>query len=393
MPYPCACSTSSYIVSRMPQRSAPPLFIVFNAALDGDDARAAHAHLSARLHQAQRAHQVFWAERPGDLAIAAVRAVQAAREAAGIVVAAGSDTTLHTVAQAVWNARLPLGKLPVGAGPFSFSQTHGLPTDLDAAITALLQAQVQPLTIGLLGERPFLVSASVGLHACLPVARETLHARTRRRLATTGSNLLALLRGRSLLTLELHANGASTVVRTRTLRISVTSWAAPPSPSPISSGLHANTHAPEHTFLSDTQDAPAPGKLPPPSDVPVTSATATSFAPHRAPPFPSGHLYATTLPTQSWWHALWRVLRGKTGQVTHRADADHFIFEQLIVRPYKPGRLHRADSVRVTLDGHTSHLPMPLTFTAAPHPLAALLPPAEAGINNPATCPLPPNAA
>lgn len=414
MPWPLCLRrrTSGYSASRMPHRSAPPLFIVFNAALDGDDARAAYARVSARLRQAGRAHQVFWAQRPGDLAAAAVRAVQAARDAAGAVVAAGGDATLHTVAQAVWNARLPLGTLPVGAGPFGFSQAHGLPTDLDAATAALLQARAQPLTLGLLGGRLFLVSASVGLHPRPPAARETLRARTRRRLADLGSHLLALLRGRSLLTLELHASGASTVVRTRTLHICVSprpAPAVPPAAPATFAGRHASAHASgTHAGGPCTQGTAAPGRQPPPgapalaapgapssltpsaappaaqqvappvappSAAPYAPPPAASLATPLAVPFAPGPLHAATLPPQSLWHTLWRVLRGKAGQAAHPADADCFAFEQLTVRPHKPARPHRADTVRVTLDGHTRCLPMPLTFAAAPHPLVALLPP------------------
>ncbi|WP_257646301.1 diacylglycerol/lipid kinase family protein [Ottowia beijingensis] len=118
--------------------SAPaPLFLVFNAASGRGDTPDVSRHVAERLRAAGRRAECFVARQPGELGAVIGRAVNAARDARGIVVAAGGDSTLNAVAQAVWNAGLPMGVLPQGSLNY-FGRTHGMSTDLDAAVDALL---------------------------------------------------------------------------------------------------------------------------------------------------------------------------------------------------------------------------------------------------------------
>ena len=197
--------------------SLPPLFIVFNAASGSADSDRAMARVHELLNAAGQPHEILAVRGNDDLTRTAVRAVHAAREAHGCVVAAGGDGTLNAVAQVVWNADQLMGVLPQGTFNY-FGRTHGMPADLDDSVAALLTAREQPITVGLLGERVFLVNASVGLYPRLLEDREAAKRRFgRHRVVALLSGLGTLLRGRSVLTLELSFEGQTRVIRTRTL--------------------------------------------------------------------------------------------------------------------------------------------------------------------------------
>lgn len=79
-----------------------------------------------RLRAEGRHVETFVVGQGHDLAAVIGRAVNAARDARGAVVAAGGDGTLNAVAQAVWNANLPMGVLPQGTFNY-FARAHGIP--------------------------------------------------------------------------------------------------------------------------------------------------------------------------------------------------------------------------------------------------------------------------
>lgn len=298
-----------------------PLFFVFNAASGQADALRASERVQVLLAQAGRACQVELAQQPGDVLPATVRAVHAAREAGGAVVAAGGDGTLNTVAQAVWNAGLPMGVLPMGTFNY-FARAWGMPTGLDEAVAALLHARVAPVPVGLLGERVFLVNASVGLYPQLLLDREDAKQRFgRHRLVALLSGLGTVLRGGSVLTLELHTQGHTRVVRTRTL------------------------------FVGNNELQLRALGLP------------------EAVQVQRGRLAAITLQPLPWWRTLWLAARGMAGRLGGSQGVDSFAFDELLVRPRRGVR-----HMRVALDGEVSRMAAPLVFRSAPQPLRLLLP-------------------
>lgn len=299
---------------------APPLFIIFDAAAGDAEATAVRQRVVACLQAAGRRVEAFLAGPADDLAAQIGRAVNAARDAHGVVVAAGDDHTLNAVAQAVWNANLALGVLPRGE-PGHFARAHGIPADTDQAVDTLLRAQAVPVTVGQVAERLFLVQARVGLYPPWPDPRGPSthrHARPMAWLAGLGS----LLRGRSLMTLELHSPAETRVVRTRTLFVGHDAWQWPPT------GGHQ-------------------------------------------PPIEEGRLVAVTLQPQPLPRTLWLLARGALGQLDGSERADRFVFDRLLV-PARRG----ARSVMVAIDGENLRLPLPLVVQPAPRPLQLLRPPA-----------------
>ena len=299
----------------------PPLFIVINASSGSTDSERASARIHELLEAAGQPHEMLQVRESDDLTRAAARAVHAAREAHGCVVAAGGDGTINAVAQVVWNADQLMGVLPQGTFNY-FGRTQGMPSDLDDGVAALLSAREQPVTVGLLGERVFLVNASVGLYPRLLEEREAAKRRFgRHRVVALLSGLGTLLRSRSVLTLELSFEGQTRVIRTRTL------------------------------LVGNNQLQLAELGLRHAADV------------------ERGRLAAITLQPLSGPRTLWLLLRGALGRLDGAEGVDSFAFDELEVRLRKGAR-----SAKVATDGEVLRMPPPLVFRTAPRPLRLLVP-------------------
>lgn len=189
-----------------------PLFIVMNAHSGRRGARSACEPLRERLRQAAVRHELLLARRPGELsALAARGAAQALRED-GVVVAAGGDGTIRTVAQEALPRDVPFGVLPFGTFNY-FAHNQGLPLEPAGAAEALLAGvragSVRAVRAALVNERVFLVNASFGLYRRLLEERER-HTRRygRLRIVAMASGLVSLLRGHPDMLLRIeHAGG------------------------------------------------------------------------------------------------------------------------------------------------------------------------------------------
>lgn len=194
-----------------------PFFIVFNGGSGNDDAMETRTRIEERLGAAGRAYTLFTVDRPKQLPQIADRAVEQARQANGIVVAAGGDGTLNAVAAAVLPTGLPFGILPRGTFNY-FGRTYGISRETDEALASLLDARIEPVQVGLLDGRPFLVNASLGLYPQLLEDREVYKKMLgRRRWVALLSALITLARAPAQLTLDLLSHGEHQVLRTPTL--------------------------------------------------------------------------------------------------------------------------------------------------------------------------------
>ncbi|MGC4115265.1 MAG: diacylglycerol kinase family protein [Myxococcales bacterium] len=157
-----------------PAAARGPFFIVLNAGSGSDDAQAVRETIEHAFLDAGRQHTLLLVDQPGKLAEQARRAVYQARATNGVVVAAGGDGTINTVAQAALEHGLPFGVIPQGTFNY-FSRTHGIPSDVEEAVQVLLQAPPQPVQVGLVNDHVFLVNASLGLYprSCWRTARPT----------------------------------------------------------------------------------------------------------------------------------------------------------------------------------------------------------------------------
>jgi diacylglycerol kinase family enzyme len=140
-----------------------------------------------------------------------------AREAGGIVVAAGGDGTLNAVAGQVLGQGVPFGILPQGTFNY-FGRRYGISQDTEAALRGLLGGELRPVQVGLLNGRLFLVNASLGLYPQLLEDREAYKQRFgRSRLVALWSGLVTLMRAPRQLSLRLDYEGRVRDLRSPTL--------------------------------------------------------------------------------------------------------------------------------------------------------------------------------
>ncbi len=149
--------------------NAPPpldaeaaLIFVINTASGSFDAAGKRALIEARLAARGRRGELRIcgpAELPQVAATAAADAL--ARRTA--VIAVGGDGSLNAVAQAAHAVGCPIGILPYGTFNY-FARTHGIPTDVAAALDLVLDGAPQPVQVAAINDRLFLVNASLGVY-------------------------------------------------------------------------------------------------------------------------------------------------------------------------------------------------------------------------------------
>jgi diacylglycerol kinase family enzyme len=94
------------------------------------------------------------------------------RECPGVVVAAGGDGTINTVASALAGTGIALGVLPMGTFNH-FARDLGLPLDLDAAARVVVAGKRHAVDVGEVNGRVFVNNSSIGLYPTF------VHRRTR----------------------------------------------------------------------------------------------------------------------------------------------------------------------------------------------------------------------
>jgi diacylglycerol kinase family enzyme len=196
---------------------AMPFFIILNAASGRREVDDTRAIITRMMREAGREHHLRLVENPRDLADIARTAVAQANQAGGAVVVAGGDGTINTVANAVLASACPLGVLPSGTFNY-FGRTHGIPENTQDAVRMLLNASPQPVQVGLVNGRLFLVNASLGLYPKLLEDREAWKKQYgRSRLVALWAAIASVARARRQLHLELAKDGQVARWRTPTL--------------------------------------------------------------------------------------------------------------------------------------------------------------------------------
>jgi diacylglycerol kinase family enzyme len=301
-----------------------PLFIVLNAGSGHIDTAERLETIRAVLSEARQRHEILVVEEAGKIPDAARRAVASARDHHGVVVAAGGDGTINAVAQVVLNSGLPFGVLPQGTFNY-FGRAHRIPSETAEAARALMASQVQPVQVGLINDRIFLVNASIGFYPQLLEDREQYKKRFgRSRLVALWAGLMTILREHRNLLLELENDGNLKTLRTATLVVG-------------------------NNLLQLEQLGIA-----------------------EAPALSVGQLVAIAVRPVSKLAMLGLLLQGAVGQLGAAENVVSFPFERLTVTLRRPLRRRR---VKIATDGEVGWLALPLLFRVAPRPLLLLAPP------------------
>jgi diacylglycerol kinase family enzyme len=195
----------------------PPLFILLNAGSGHADTARQQQTIEGVLRQAGRRFTLKVVDDAGQLADLAHDMGLRAKAEGGILVAAGGDGTINTVAGKAVELGCPFGVLPQGTFNY-FGRTHGIPEDLEQAVRSLLTGTVQPVQIGMVNQRIFLVNASIGLYPQILEEREADKKQFgRSRIVALLSMLKTALSAPQYLRINLERDGQQHKLRTSTL--------------------------------------------------------------------------------------------------------------------------------------------------------------------------------
>ncbi len=306
-----------------PASTGGPLFIVFNLGSGAGGADPAHQAIQQACDAAGRACHLMNIDSPSQLPAKAREAVQRAQQAGGVVVAAGGDGTLNAVAQAVLGSGCAFGVLPQGTFNY-FGRTHGIPADIAPAMQVLLHAPAQPVQVGLVNGRAFLVNASLGLYPKLLEDREGWKKQFgRSRLVAFGAGLATLLGGYRSLRLRIEVEGTARNVRTPTLFVGNNALQMEQLGFPLAQAID------------------------------------------------QGALAAIMLRPVGRLAMLALLLRGAFGRL---GDADQLLSLGCVQLTVNTARPFGARRIKVATDGETFWLPLPLQFSVSPEPLWLIRP-------------------
>lgn len=199
-------------VATMPELKKSSLHILLNAQSGKDDPNEVRQIIEDTLMAAGRTFTIYLIEDPEDLFEKAEQAVKAATRDKGILVAAGGNGAVNTVIQHAIKGGCRVGIIPKGTFNY-FARTHNIPEALDGALANILNEYDEPVQVGLINDKVFLVSASLGLYPDLLETREQFKSRWGR------SRFIAIIAGLYFLALNRQIIHLMLTTQTRSLKL------------------------------------------------------------------------------------------------------------------------------------------------------------------------------
>jgi diacylglycerol kinase family enzyme len=310
-----------------PQRALGPdaeCFVVLNRGSGNSEKDAVRRAITAEFERGGRRHR-FVPVAPGQLVQACQEAARLAQDQGGVLVAAGGDGTINCAAQAALTHDCALGV--IAQGTFNlFARQHGLPLEPAEAARALLDAQPEPVQVGWVNQRAFLVNASVGLYPKLLADREIAKQKLgRRRWIAMLAALKSLLEWRLQLVLDADLDGHITQLRTASVFI-------------CNNPLQLQRVGVEAEVIAQVGD---------------------------------GRLAGLLVPASGVWAKLRMLGAAALGKLDEEPAVRSFTLRSLNVGA------RNARSLKVATDGEVQWMQLPLRFTVAPRPLWLMLPPPD----------------
>lgn len=302
----------------------PELFIVLNMGSGKDEKGEVRKAIESELKAAERAHRFVPVE-PGAIVKACREGARLASEHGGVLVAVGGDGTINAAAQAAWLQQCPLAL--IAQGTFNlFARQLGLALDAAEATRLLLHSTPEPVQVGLVNERVFLVNASVGLYPKLLADREQFKQKLgRRRWIALLAGLFSLFEWRLQLVLEADRDGDQARLRTPSLFV-------------CNNRLQLERLGIDESVLDKLGE---------------------------------GHLAGLLARPLSFTGKLALMFRAIAGTLGEARDLDSFTLRSLSVTT------RNAKKLKVATDGEVQWMQLPLRFAVAPRPLQVMLPPLE----------------
>jgi diacylglycerol kinase family enzyme len=151
---------------------------------------------------------------PEELEPAAKKAVDKSVDENDIVVAAGGDGTLRTVAEVMRGSKASYAVIPCGTFNY-FARSHRIPEDHEAAVRLALTGTAKPIRLGEINGRTFVINASLGLYAKAIQEREAKRKVFGRfRIVSILSTLNTMLRRHKTLHVKLSADHFTREIKT-----------------------------------------------------------------------------------------------------------------------------------------------------------------------------------
>lgn len=303
---------------------ASPLMFVVNAGAGAHDVDAKRGVIESALAERGRRGELLICQ-PADLPRVAAQAAAAAAVQRSAVVAVGGDGSLNAVAQAAHAAGCAMGVMPFGTFNY-FARTHGIPTEPAAAAEWLMDARPQPVQVGAINQRLFLVNASLGIYPELLKDREAFKARFgRSRWVAFVAACATLLRAQRRLRLRIELGDRVREVQTLTLFV-------------------GNNRLQLEQLGAEPQDSVAgtPGH---------------------------GSMAALMLRPIGSLAMIGLLLHGAMGRLGEAAGVESFEFRHLVVRPR---RLSGRRKLKVAFDGEVARMRAPLDIRVLDEPLYLL---------------------
>jgi len=319
-PIPASLATAG------PMQASPvgrPLHLIANRASGSGEGPRLEELATARCGELGRKLVVHVPDSPSGLAPAAERAKRAAQADGGVVIAAGGDGTVRTVAQVLAGSWVPMAVVPIGTFNF-FARNYRIPEDMDGALEVALNGEPKAVNLGQVNGHVFLVNASFGLYAKAIAERERSTSRFgRNRAVVIASTVISLLRGHPVMDVELETAGVRQRVRTPMVFV----------------GNNA-------LQLKD-----------------VSLDVARCMG--------DGRLAVVVLRPVGWWGMLKLTLNGLLRMLSQEQSLESFCAHSLLIR-------RRRGRIRVALDGELLRLETPLEFRSWDGALQLMSPPPAA---------------
>lgn len=199
-----------------PPATAPLVSIVMNAAAGHHT--PSDVPLSTLITQAFEKQgcdvRLFIAEHPAQLGDLTQQALAQYRQRHGVIVAAGGDGTINTVAQRLMHQAVPLGIIPLGTFNYVARALH-IPLDWHAAVQVIGQGIARPIHVGMVNQYIYLNNASIGLYPHLIEQREADKSRFgRRKIVAMASGFAVLMRQHQKMKLRVIIDGHAQPIET-----------------------------------------------------------------------------------------------------------------------------------------------------------------------------------
>lgn len=300
------------------------LIFVINTASGSFDVESKRALIGRTLATRGRRGELRICS-PDELPRVAAESAADAQARRSAVIAVGGDGSLNAVAQAAHAVGCPIGILPYGTFNY-FARTHGIPTDVAAALELVLDGAPAPVQVAAINDRLFLVNASLCVYPELLQNREAWKRRFGR------SRWVAFLAGcttllRAQRRLRLHIEMGDTVRDVHTLTL----------------------------FLGNNRLQLARLGADPPDTLAGTPG--------------HGSMAALMLKPIGTWAMLRLLLHGALGRLGEAGDIESFEFHHLVVRPRLTPDGHE---ITVAYDGEVARLRTPIDVLVLQRPLYLL---------------------